>query len=164
MPASRYDQIRRPRAPATARSVCLPLRLSFLGRIFRPPDFCPPARAPVFFDKIGDPFGRHARPHHRAWAARTHRKHGLAGSTMSNPANNELLTQSERGLLSRGGKLPKTDSRNRNRRSRHSLCNPGNPGRRSPDSPGSRRSHVLPARRSWPPPRVPCRRHRTSPS
>jgi len=26
------------------------------------------------------------------------RKHGLAGSTMSNPANNDLLTQLESGL------------------------------------------------------------------
>jgi hypothetical protein len=53
------------------------------------PEFFPPACAPAFFDKVGDPFSRYARPRHCALAAALQLKHGLAGSTMSNPANHE---------------------------------------------------------------------------
>jgi hypothetical protein len=53
------------------------------------PEFFPPACAPAFFDKVGDPFSRYARQRHCALAAALQLKHGLAGSTMSNPANHE---------------------------------------------------------------------------
>ena len=90
--------------------------------------------------------------------------HGLAGSTLSNPARN-LVCQCDRKeiRLSKSGKLPtKRSNRRRNHRNRGnqrnrgklcSLCNRGN--HRS-------RARQL-ARRSWPTLCSPCRTHRTSP-
>lgn len=88
--------------------------------------------------------------------------HGLAGSTLSNPARNLDYQRDGRVIrLSKSGKLP-TKRSNRRRRNHHnrgshgnlcSLCNRGN-----------HRSHAMqPARRSWPTLCSPCRTRKTSP-
>jgi hypothetical protein len=74
----------------SARAPCLLRRVAFAGRVFRPLEFFCPARALAFLDKVEDPLGRHARAHYRAYVAYTAMKYGLAGSTLSNPANNDL--------------------------------------------------------------------------
>ena len=88
--------------------------------------------------------------------------HGLAGSTLSNPAKNLVCQCDGRVIrLSKGGKLPMKRS-NRRRRNHHnrgnrdshgSLCNRGN-----------HRSHARQAvRHLWPTLCFPCRTHRRSP-
>jgi hypothetical protein len=90
------------------------------------------------------------------------RSHGLAGSTLSNPAKNLVCQCDGRVIrLSKSGKLP-TKRSNRRRRNHHSHGNRGNHG--SLCNRGNHRSHARQlARHSWPTLCSPCRTHRTSP-
>jgi hypothetical protein len=90
--------------------------------------------------------------------------HGLAGSTLSNPARNLVCQCDGRVIrLSKSGKLPTT--RSNRRRKRGNQRNRGRHGnQRSLYNRGNHRSHARqPARRSWPTLCSPCRTHRTSP-
>jgi hypothetical protein len=139
----------------SAREACVRLRLAGARRFLGPRKLPRPAGILAFFDKVGDPLGRHARIGPRTpWTALQGR-HRLAGSIVSSPAMMTCICQCSRKALwlSRCGNHPTTNSnrrRSRSRRNRRSLCNHHNRAR-------------LPARRPWPLPCSLCRRHRMSP-
>ena len=147
-----------------ARVFLLPLDFAGLRRGVRATDFFRTAWTRAFFDKVRPIRPSYAGRSPCTKAAHNKVKHGLAGSTSSNPANDNQRCYGKRkaGWLSTSGRLPTTRS-SRHRRNHRSLgkpCNRDNHGNR-----GSHRSRapMRPACRPWPTRYFPCRIRRTSP-